>query len=129
MNGWMPVCDPSKNPLRGVRYKQEGSFLALRWDGLRLIYEDVPERVYEVLMRSAYAGAYFRKYVQKVYPCVDIKKLEKVEPYRPESNAPQEKLARLAKQRLEAVNNPERDLFGEAIGTVREKTSRRSRRS
>ena len=110
MAGWMPVTDPSKVPMRGVRYLADGGYLACRWDDLRLIYEGVPERIYDILRRSAYAGSYYRRYVKTVYPCVDIKKLDPGIPYKPEERTPEKKFAPV-KEIPDGETPPQMNLF------------------
>lgn len=93
--GWMPVCDqkPKKDgtwvqverPMRGVRFNEmmEGvGYLAVRYDTARYIYEDVPKKVYDVLLRHRGASMYFRQQNMKGhFQCVDILKYDNLEAY------------------------------------------------
>ena len=118
MAGWYAVTDPSKPPMIGVRYlpmdESEG-YLAVRWQMDRYIYEGVPPRIFDILRRHKFAGSYFRKFVRPIYPCVEIKKYDTLVALELDETPAKEKLAALAKERLEKALNPppvEMTLFG-----------------
>ena len=131
MAGWHVVCDqyPLKggkwetvaNPMRGVRFcdmEDGGGYLAVRYDKTRYIYEGVPQHIFDVLKRHRGASMYLRQQVTRKYPCVDIVKYDSLEAYQGDEGPAREKLAAMAKKRLENVTEHlpmEKNLFGEVV--------------
>ena len=66
--GWHGVTDKSNN-LLAVSYEPIEGTLACRFKSRQepYLYQNVPENVYQILLRSPYAGSYFRKYVKDKY--------------------------------------------------------------
>ena len=142
MAGWHVVCDqyPLKggkwetvaNPMRGVRFcdmEDGGGYLAVRYDKTRYIYEGVPQHIFDVLKRHRGASMYLRQQVTRKYPCVEIVKYETPEAYQADEGPVREKLAAMAKKRLENVTEHlpmETNLFGEVVhGSHRKKREKR----
>ena len=138
--GWIPVCDqkptkdgwvPVVNPMRGIRYldMDDGTgYLAVRYDKARYIYEGVPQKIPDVLIRHRGASIYFRQQVRNKYPCVDILKYESPEAYQADDGPVREKLERMSQKRIEEASKPrERDLFGN-VATPGSRTGRRLKR-
>ena len=131
MAGWHVVCDqyPLKggkwetvaNPMRGVRFcdmEDGGGYLAVRYDKTRYIYEGVPQHIFDVLKRHRGASMYLRQQVTRKYPCVELVKYESPEAYQADEGPVREKLAAMAKKRLENVTEHlpmEKNLFGEVV--------------
>jgi len=157
MAGWYAVCDQHpikggkwetvKNPMLGVRFIEmdKGNFvnlsddfirwveaygyLAIRYQKCRYIYEGVPTRIFHVLIgKNRCASMYWRK-SQKYedYPCVEIVKYDSPEAYRADEGPVKEKLAAMAKVRLEAAVSPEMDLFGPVTNGPQPKKRRSSK--
>ena len=112
--GWNVVCDqvkqneswvPAKNPMVGIRFvemNEDGSgYLAVRWRTARYFFEEVPKRLYDVLLKHRCASVYFRKYIRDKYLCVEIKKYELPEEYERDEAPVREKLEKMAAERLE----------------------------
>jgi hypothetical protein len=141
MAGWYGVTDqkPLKggkwetvaNPMLGVRFceMQDGTgYLAVRYATARYIYGDgVPQHIFDVLRRHRGASMYLRQQVTRKYPCVEIVKYESPEAYQADEGPMQEKLAQMAKARLEAAVSPEMDLFGKVETGTRPKKKRPSK--
>ena len=132
MAGWHGVTDqkPLKggkwetvaNPILGVRFceMQDGTgYLAVRYATARYIYGDgVPQHVFDVLRKHRGASIYLRQQVTRKYPCVEIVKYETPEAYQADEGPVREKLAAMAKKRLENVTEHlpmETNLFGEVV--------------
>jgi hypothetical protein len=146
MAGWYGVTDMKplkggkweavKNPMLGVRFCEmdKGSFvndsddfirwveaygyLAVRYATARYIYEEVPTRIFGILRKHRGASMYLRQQVVRKYPCVEIVKYETPEAYHADQGPVKEKLAAMAKKRLENVIEHlpmETNLFGEVV--------------
>ena len=81
------------------------------------MYGPIPENIYQILLRSPYAGSYFRKHVKDKYPMIGA---EDLEPYQPTEPIPEKNLPVIE------VPNPEMNLFGQAIRSHSRKRSRNS---
>jgi hypothetical protein len=129
MAGWYAVTDmkPLKggkwqtvaNPMLGVRFcemQDRTGYLAVRYATARYIYGDgVPQHIYHVLRKHRGASIYLRQQVVGKYPCVEIVKYETPEAYQADQGPVREKLAAMARKRLENVHSPEMTLFGPVI--------------
>jgi len=67
--GWRSAGD-NKKILLAVDYCRDGGLLSCRFYSTNqpITYVGVPERIYGILLRTPYAGAYYRKYVLGKYP-------------------------------------------------------------
>jgi hypothetical protein len=109
--GWHGVTDPSGS-LICVSYEPIEGSLACKFTGGIYIFEGVPENKYQCLIRSKFAGSYFRKQIKDKYPCIDPKGA--VIPAKLDESGVRQKQAKQAKQWLEEAYNPTLNLFGEA---------------
>jgi hypothetical protein len=104
-------------------------YLAVRYDKTRYIYEGVPQHIFDVLKRHRGASIYLRQQVTRKYPCVEIVMYDSLEAYQGDEGPAREKLAALAKKRLENVTEHlpmETNLFGEVVhGSHRKKREKR----
>jgi hypothetical protein len=74
------------------------------------IYLEVPEAKYQSLIRSKFAGSYFRKQIKDKYTCIAPNGIPL--PAKMDDSPIKAKQAKQAKKRLEAVKSPTLDLFG-----------------
>ena len=112
--GWHAVTDPS-GMLLAVSFDPTGEMLVCRFKGGQMvIHLAVTERIYGILIRSPYAGTYYRKYVQSCYQIAQVVPA----PHRESKDAKaaiQAKSKRLADKRLAAVKTvypAQTNLFG-----------------
>jgi KTSC domain len=106
---WYGVCD-NKHMLLTVCYGN--GILCVRFNtGTSGFHMGVPERIYEILLRSKFAGSYYRKYVRDVYPYTSLEAPAVPMPFNPD---PAGKLERMTQKRIEkAVKEDESwGLFG-----------------
>ena len=112
--GWRGVTDP-KHVLIAVSFEPvEGSLACRMCNGEDRIHLAVPERLYRILLRSPYAGAYYRKYIARQFLLLnppEAKPFRSAELYA--AIAAKGKILR--RKRLVAAEHPETNLFGEAI--------------
>ena len=109
-SGWHSVCD-HKHLLIAVCYEPVDGTLSCRFNsGTVVLHFGVPENLYQILLRSKFGGAYYRKHIMRKYRCENADGT--VPKFQSASRAPQEKLAALAKKRLESVPEMEATLFG-----------------
>lgn len=102
-SGWHAICD-EKHMLLSVSYEPvEGSLFCRMWSGDTWRFCAVPENKYLILLRSKFAGSYFRKFIMRSYRCEDMNGI----PMAFKASKPPEK-------KLQKVDypNPERGLFG-----------------
>jgi KTSC domain-containing protein len=119
--GWHGVQDHIHS-LIAISYEPIDGTLACQFkSGEPYLYTNVPENIYQILLRSPFAGAYFRKHVKDRYPCLNQRPAEFKE-----SEVPAEKLARMAEQRLQAMPEATMDLFGLVTPTRSQKKHRRA---
>ena len=104
-NGWHGVQD-HLHMLLAVSYEQ-GMLACQFYTGEPIIHVGVPENIYRILLRTPYAGSYYRKYVKGKYPCPYE---TKAKPYRP-----REKPNPKPRPEAPIVDAPQMDLFGLAI--------------
>ena len=120
--GWHGVTDKS-NSLLAVSYEPIEGSLGCRFKSREkpYIFANVPEQIYQILLKSPYAGSYFRKYVKDKYTLIGE---EVPESYQP-TEAPTPKDIPVIE-----VPNPEKNLFGEVTGgSPRRKTKKHSTHS
>jgi hypothetical protein len=114
--GWRGVSD-HLHILLAVQYEPDHGWLCCRFNtGEPLIHEGVPESMYIAIVQSKFGGAYYRKHVRNKFPCPYA---TIPPPYKPESDAPQQKLKKMAAKRLKEtphVNSIQADLFGQIPG-------------
>ncbi len=105
--GWHGVTDKS-GCLLCISYEPIEGTLACRFKSRPdpYIYLNVPENIYQVLLRSPFAGSYFRKNVRDKYPMMGE---DVPSPYQPKEKP--------SAKNLKPVQypNPQRDLFGTVI--------------
>lgn len=66
--GWHGVTDP-KHILLAVCYEPIDGTLACRFNtGDPVMHINVPEVKYEILLKSPFAGSYYRKHIKPKYP-------------------------------------------------------------
>ncbi len=107
--GWHGVCD-NKHMLLAVSYGNE--ILSVRFNtGTSGFHVGVPKRIYEILLRSKFAGSYYRKYVRDVYPYTSLETPAVPMPFNPD---PAGKMERRRQTRInKAVKEAESwGLFG-----------------
>jgi hypothetical protein len=112
-SGWRGVQDPSYS-LLAASYEPVEGHLAIRFKSGIYVFEGVPEHKYTCLIRSIYAGAYFRTQIKDKYPCIDP--LGNLLPAKVDNSPVKRKQAKQAKQakaRLDAVPSMTMNLFGE----------------
>jgi hypothetical protein len=113
--GWHGVTD-HLHILIAISYEPVGQSLACKFNtGEPLIHVGVPERQYQILLSSPYAGSYYRKHIRSRYPCPDA---FCPPPYKPEGDGPARKHAAQAKERLDQVQESRPitlDLFGDPV--------------
>jgi hypothetical protein len=111
--GWHGVTD-HLGILMAVSYEPIEGSLACRFiTGEPVIHVGVPENQYQILLKSPYAGSYYRKYIREKYPCPYATAQEK---YIAKEGGQERKRKRQNKERLERVKsapNMEMTLFGE----------------
>ena len=67
--GWKGVTD-HLHILVAVSYEPVEGHLSCRFNsGEPLIHSGVPERLYQILLHSPFAGSYYRKHIRGNYPC------------------------------------------------------------
>jgi hypothetical protein len=80
------------------------------------VYAGVPERIYQILLRSPFAGSYLRKYVMRSYRC-----LNEVPPeFQEDKKVIAAKQGKQRQKRAEAAKEVKTiayDLFGQIEGT------------
>jgi hypothetical protein len=107
-----------------VGYGVHGGYLAVRYATGRYIYEGPTQHIFDVLRKHRGASIYLRQQVTRIYPCVEIAKYETPEAYQADQGPVQEKLAAMAKKRLENVTEHlpmETNLFGEVVRGIHPK--------
>ncbi len=112
--GWHGVTD-NKHILIAVSYEPVEGTLACRFvAGEPVIHLNVPENLYQILLRSSYAGSYYRKQIANKFPLLNPpeKKRFQSDDLR---RAEEAKQAILGKKRLAESERPETNLFGEVI--------------
>jgi hypothetical protein len=79
--GWHGVTDKSNN-LLAISYEPISGVLACRFKSRvePYLYDGVPENIYQIRLRSPYAGSYFRKHVRDKYKLIGE---DLPEPYQP----------------------------------------------
>ena len=113
--GWHGIQD-HLHQLIAVSYEPIEGHLCCRFHSTDevYIYVGVPEAKYQTLLKSPYAGSYFRKFIKGVHRC-----LNEVPPeYKPTGDGPQKKATALAKKRLAEVTTHSQvvtNLFGEEV--------------
>jgi hypothetical protein len=108
-SGWRGLTDPSYS-LLAASYEPVQGHLAIRFKSGIYVFEGVPEHKYTCLIRSIYAGAYFRTQIKDKYPCIDP--LGHLIPAKLDDTPVKRKQAKQAKARLESVPSMTLDLFG-----------------
>lgn len=109
-SGWHGVTD-HLHILIAVSYEPVSGDLACRFNsGADWIYYEVPEQKYQILIRSPYAGSYFRKHIKEKFRCECLSPAPKS--MVPLSDAPEKKLAAMAAKRLSETPQMEHTLFG-----------------
>ena len=125
--GWKGVTD-HLHILIAVSYEPVEGTLACRMNtGEPIIHVGVPERMYQILLHSPFAGSYYRKNIRTRYPCPYA---DNPPPYKPKENGPSVKRMLLGRKRLEAVTEAkpiQTDLFGEILGGHRQKIKSHSK--
>jgi hypothetical protein len=107
--GWHGVCDPS-HILICISYDPTGQILACKMNtGEPILHEGVPERIAGILLRSAYAGSYYRKYVARQYPIIGK---VFITPIPDDKEAMAKKREALKKKRMASIPKVEQTLFG-----------------
>lgn len=107
--GWRGVTDPSYSLLAVCFEPVEGT-LACRFRSGVYVFLGVPEAQYQILIKSPFAGAHFRKTIKDKYPCINPQ--GNPIPAKLDNSAVKEKQKKQAKKRLAAVPIPQLDLFG-----------------
>ena len=104
-SGWRGVTDPSGSLICASYEPIEGA-LAIRFKGERIyVFEGVPEAVYQSLIRTPFAGSYFRKKIKDTYPSMDPK--GNLIPAKMDDKPVKAKLKSMAEKRLKEVKSPE----------------------
>jgi hypothetical protein len=105
--GWHGVTDKS-NQLLAICYEPIEGTLGCRFKSRQepYLFTNVPENVYQVMLRTPYAGSYFRKHVKGKYPMIGE---NLPAPYQPTEKPTPKDIPVIV------VPNPERDLFGQPI--------------
>lgn len=116
-SGWRGVQD-HKHSLLAISYEPIEGTLACRFasSDVAYMYAGVPERIYEILLHSPFAGSYLRKHVMRSYRCLN----EQPPPYAGDDSGIQHKREKQAEERLDAVGEAkpiELTLFGEISGS------------
>ena len=108
--GWHGISD-HLHMLLAVSYEPVDGSLACRFNTTPqpVVYLKVEEHRYNCLLRSKFAGSYFRNHIRGKYECISDGRLI---PAKLDDAPVKAKQAKQAKKRLEAVTSPERDLFG-----------------
>jgi hypothetical protein len=101
----------------------EGS-LACRFRSGIYVFQGVPENQYQILIKSPFAGSYFRKTIKDKYPCINPQ--GNPIPAKLDDSAVKAKQKRQAKKRLAAVPSPQWDLFGMELPKLAAKASKSS---
>jgi hypothetical protein len=113
--GWHGVQD-HLHILVAVSYEPVDASLACKFNtGEPLIHVGVPERKYQILLTSPYAGTYYRTHIRSKYPCPFA---QNPPPYKPSEDGPARKSAAQARERMGAVTASKPmtlDLFGQPV--------------
>lgn len=107
--GWHGVSD-HLHILLAVSYEPIEGTLACRFStGEPLLYANVPENMFQILIRSKFAGAYFRKHIGRKFVCLNPPppKAELTEL----KSSVQKKAKILERKRAERVQTMEPSLF------------------
>ena len=125
--GWHGISD-HLHILLAVSYEPVDGSLACRFNTTEepVVYLKVEEHRYNCLLRSKFAGSYFRKHIRGKYECISDGRLI---PAKLDDAPVKAKQAKQAKKRLEAVASPERDLFGPIEATPGNRAKKRVYRS
>jgi len=90
-SGWRGVTD-HLHILIAVSYEPIEGWLSCRMNtGEPIIFAGIPERKYQILIHSPYAGSYFRKHIRGSYPCPFESELS---PYQPKEQPSPKNLTR-----------------------------------
>lgn len=115
--GWHAVTDPS-GMLLAVSFEPTEGTLVCRFSGGQIvIHLAVTERIYSILIRSPYAGTYYRKYVQSHFQIAEVVPADH-QPSDAAKGAIRAKNKLLSDQRLaniKTVHPAQTNLFGEAV--------------
>ena len=103
--GWHGISD-HLHMLLAVSYEPVEGSLACRFNTTEepVVYLKVEEHRYNCLLRSKFAGSYFRKHIRGKYECISDGRLI---PAKLDDAPVKAKQAKQAKKRLEAVASPE----------------------
>ena len=104
-SGWRGVTDPSGSLICASYEPIEGA-LAIRFKGETIyVFEGVPEAVYQSLIRTPFAGSFFRKKIKDKYPAMDPN--GNLIPAKMDDKPVKAKLKSMAEKRLKEVKSPE----------------------
>ena len=111
-SGWRGVTDKSNN-LLAISYEPIEGTLACRFKSRQepYLYANVPESIYQILLRSPYAGSYFHKHVKGKYALVG----ENLPP--PFKVTPPDKKLPPMREKPTGTPEPQMSLFVGAKGT------------
>lgn len=118
-SGWRGVTDPS-HQLLCVSYDPVEALLACRFQSRNepYVFGPVPENLYQILIRSPYAGSYFRKHIKGKYPQIG----ENL-PAPFEGNPP-EKILPKPVEVPQGIPEPQMSLFAGSRGSHRKRASK-----